>query len=81
MIISVYFKKIVVIMLAPSKRCGVSVESFLSQNELLFRILDFYRFAATESTSLSKELFAVVRIFCLDDRSWSDLYFDNKFKI
>ena len=45
MIISVYFKKIVVIMLAPFKRCGVSVESF----ELLFRKLDFFRFAATES--------------------------------
>ena len=41
MIISVYFKKIVVIMLAPSKRCGVSVESFVSQNEFFFGILDF----------------------------------------
>ena len=49
MIISVYFKKIVVIMLASSKRCGVSVESFVSQNEFFFGILDFFRFVATES--------------------------------
>ena len=36
------FQKIVVVMLRPSKGCGLSVESLVSQNEFLFRILDFF---------------------------------------